>query len=225
MTTNLLPLLVIGFLVGFRHAFEPDHLAAVTTLATRQGTLRDAARLGAAWGVGHTVAVGAVALLLIGLDWRLSPRVAAAAELLVASLLIGLGITVLVRFARRHRTELGAAHAAAHARGVAHAHEPPIRDARRSLGFGLAHGMAGSGAVVALLLATAATRAAQTAYFAAFAAGTIIGMLAVSGAVAALSRLAATSGPRWAARLHLGSAAASIAVGVLLAVDSSAHLF
>ena len=129
----------VGFLLGFRHAFEPDHLAAVSTLATRQGTVRDAMRLGAAWGVGHTATVGVVALILIAADLRLPSAFQPAAELVVAALLVGLGVTVLARHAARHRHAFGPAHEDAHRHHAAHAHVPPIRDARRSLAFGIAH--------------------------------------------------------------------------------------
>src|SRR5207245_864074 len=60
MSPSLLALTGLGLLLGFRHAFEPDHLAAVSTLATRQGRLLDACRLGLAWAVGHTASVGVV---------------------------------------------------------------------------------------------------------------------------------------------------------------------
>jgi len=217
MTPGLLPIAAIGLVIGFRHAFEPDHLAAVTTLATRQGTGRDAARLGAAWGVGHTLSVSAVAGLLILLGWRLPESIRSGAELLVAALLIGLGGMVLMRHARRHARAFDTAHAAAHAHHVPHDHAPPLRDARRSLGFGLAHGVAGSGAVVVLLVATASTRAAQVIYLAAFGAGTIAGMLLVSALVALLVRRAGARDQRWSARLHLGAAAASVVAGCMLA--------
>src|SRR5438105_14220945 len=59
MSPNLSALAGLGLLLGLRHAFEPDHLAAVSTLATRQGRLLDACRLGLAWAVGPTVSVGA----------------------------------------------------------------------------------------------------------------------------------------------------------------------
>jgi ABC-type nickel/cobalt efflux system permease component RcnA len=218
MLTGLTTMIGIGFLLGFRHAFEPDHLAAVTTLATRQGTVKDALRLGAAWGVGHTASVGAVVVLLIVADLRLPMGVQPVADLFVAALLIGLGAMVILRHARAHRDALDLAHAQAHAHGAPHLHAPPIRDARRSFGFGIAHGLAGSGAIVVLLVATAATRAAQLAYIAAFGSGTIAGMLAVSAAVAAASRAASGRGG-WAARLHLGAAAVSITVGVLLGLE------
>src|SRR6266702_7897687 len=97
---NLLALAGLGLLLGFRHAFEPDHLAAVSTLATRQGRLLDACRLGLAWALGHTVSVGVVvgASILFGLT--LPGRFAPAADFLVALLLIALGGSVLWRYSR-----------------------------------------------------------------------------------------------------------------------------
>src|SRR5438045_8967479 len=101
MPPSLFALTGLGLLLGFRHAFEPDHLAAVSTLATRQGRLLDACRLGLAWAVGHTVSVGAVVGAIILLGLRLPDRFSPAADFLVAVLLIGLGGSVLVRGARR----------------------------------------------------------------------------------------------------------------------------
>src|SRR5438445_9405026 len=100
MSPSLLALTGLGLLLGLRPAFEPDHLAAVSTLATRQGRLLDACRLGLAWAVGHTASVGAVvgAIMLFGL--RLPQRFSPAADFLVALLLIGLGGSVIVRYAR-----------------------------------------------------------------------------------------------------------------------------
>src|SRR5216117_1700879 len=100
---NLLALAGLGLLLGFRHAFEPDHLAAVSTLATRQGRLLDACRLGLAWALGHTASVGVVvgAIVLFGL--RLPDRLWPAADILVALLLIGLGGTVASAHARACR--------------------------------------------------------------------------------------------------------------------------
>src|SRR5213594_4252968 len=151
---NLLALAGLGVLLGFRHAFEPDHLAAVSTLATRQGRLLDACRLGLAWALGHTASVGVVvgAIVLFGL--RLPDRLWPAADLLVALLLIGLGGSVILRYARGrwhlhvHTHSDGPHfHLHSHAHGAEHAHAHPQGDARRSLGFGLLHGLAGSAAI------------------------------------------------------------------------------
>src|SRR5881396_1383022 len=220
---NLLALAGLGLLLGFRHAFEPDHLAAVSTLATRQGRLLDACRLGLAWALGHTASGGVVgAIVLFGL--RLPDRLWPAADILVALLLIGLGGTVILRYARgRWHLHMHAhaggphLHLHSHAHATAHEHAHPQGDARRSLGFGLLHGLAGSAAILLLLVAAAPTRATQLAYFVSFAAGTMIGMLTVSVSLASVVRLASTRGARWASVLHVGSALASVMVGLLLA--------
>jgi ABC-type nickel/cobalt efflux system permease component RcnA len=217
LIANLGTIIGIGFVLGLRHAFEPDHLTAVSMLATRQGTLRQAASLGLSWGVGHSASVGAVVLLLIVTGVHLPPGFFPVAELAVAALLIGLGGTVLWRFARRHRGGFGLAHAAAHAAGVPHHHQPPTRDARSSFGFGIAHGLAGSGAVVVLLVTTATTRGAQLSYLAAFGLGTVVGMMGVSTVVALATRRAAREGSRWPGAIQVGAAAMCVAIGVVLA--------
>ncbi len=224
MNTSFFALAGLGLLLGFRHAFEPDHLAAVSTLATRQGKLLDACRLGVAWAVGHSLSVGVVvgAIMLFGL--QLPRRLWPAADFLVGLLLIGLGASVLVRYVRGrwhlhvHAHDGGPhLHLHSHAHDAAHAHAHPQGDARRSLGFGLLHGLAGSAAILVLLVAAAPTRTAQLTYFLAFAAGTMLGMLLVSFSLAGLVRLASGRGARWATVLHLGSATVSVVVGLLLA--------
>jgi len=224
MNTSFFALAGLGLLLGFRHAFEPDHLAAVSTLATRQGKLLDACRLGVAWAVGHSLSVGVVvgAIMLFGL--QLPRRLWPAADFLVGLLLIGLGASVLVRYVRGrwhlhvHAHDGGPhLHLHSHAHDAAHAHAHPQGDARRSLGFGLLHGLAGSAAILVLLVAAAPTRTAQLTYFLAFAAGTMLGMLLVSFSLAGLVRLASGGGARWATVLHLGSATVSVVVGLLLA--------
>jgi ABC-type nickel/cobalt efflux system permease component RcnA len=230
MPPSLVALAGLGLLLGFRHAFEPDHLAAVSTLATRQGRLLDACRLGLAWALGHTASVGVVVGAIVLLGLQLPDRLWPAADFLVALLLIALGGSVIFRYARgrwhmhAHSHDTGPAgpegahlHLHSHARGDAHAHGHAPGDARRSLGFGLLHGLAGSAAILVLLIAAAPTRAAQLAYFLAFAGGTMIGMLFVSCSLAGLVRLASGRGERWATVLHVGSAVASIGVGLVLA--------
>jgi ABC-type nickel/cobalt efflux system permease component RcnA len=219
---------VIGLLLGLRHAFEPDHLAAVSTLATRPGTGRlwGPARLGLVWGVGHTATVGIVALAIIALGVRLPETLWPAAELVVASLLVLLGGVVVWRYARGrwhlhvHSHQPSAPshlHLHSHAQGGGHDHGHASADARRSLGFGVAHGLAGSGAVVALLVAAAPDAATRVIYFAAFGVGTIVGMLGVSMALAAIVRMAATRSSGWATGLHVGSALGSVVAGLVLA--------
>ncbi|MGH7548480.1 MAG: urease accessory protein [Gemmatimonadales bacterium] len=224
MSPSLLALTGLGVLLGLRHAFEPDHLAAVSTLATRQGRLVDACHLGLAWALGHTASVGVVVAAIVLFGFRLPAPLWPAAELLVALLLIALGASVIVRYARGrwhlhvHTHDEGAHfHLHSHAHGAGHAHPHPRADARRSLSFGLLHGLAGSAAILVLLVSAAPTRTAQLAYFVAFAIGTMIGMLAVSVSLAGVVRLASGRGARWATALHMGSALTSVVVGLMLA--------
>src|SRR5438034_353988 len=143
MAPSIVAVLAIGGLLGLRHAFEPDHLAAVSTLATRPtARLWSAARLGLVWGLGHTVTVGAVALLIIALGVRLPDRFWPAAELLVATLLVLLGSVVIWRYTRGRWHMHMHAHVAAsphfhlhsHASSPDHGHSHTGGDARRSLG-------------------------------------------------------------------------------------------
>lgn len=215
----------IGLLLGFRHAFEPDHLAAVSTLATRSPKLSAAARLGAAWALGHTVSVGVVTLAIMAFGLRLPESLWPAADFLVALLLMALGLGVITRYARGrwhlHAHSHGDGdphlHLHSHARDASHAHRHARGDARRSLGFGVLHGLAGSAAVLLLLVATADTRAAQLGLFAAFGVGTLAGMMTVTVSLAAAVRAASQRGARWATVLHVGTAVASVAVGLVLA--------
>jgi ABC-type nickel/cobalt efflux system permease component RcnA len=224
MNSSILAAAGLGLLLGFRHAFEPDHLAAVSTLATRQGRLLEACRLGIAWALGHTTSLAVVVAVIIIGGFHLPDRLWPAADFLVALLLIGLGGSVILRYARgrwhlhAHTHDAGPhLHVHSHVHGAAHTHDHAVGDARRSLGFGLLHGLAGGAAIIVLLVAAAPTRAAQLAYFVAFAAGTMIGMLAVSFSLAAMVRVAAGRGARLATALHVGSALAAVLVGVLLA--------
>ena len=230
MAPSIVAVLAIGGLLGLRHAFEPDHLAAVSTLATRPEGKRlwAAARLGLIWGLGHTVTVGVVALVVIALGVQLPPALWPAAELVVAALLVLLGGMVIWRYVRgrwhihaHSHPVAGSAphlHLHSHAHAAHHAHAHSTADARRSLGFGIAHGLAGSGAIAALLVAAVPDATSRLVYFAAFGAGTIVGMLGVSLTLAVLVQMAAERGTKWATVLHLGAAAGSVVAGLALAL-------
>src|SRR6266571_1160617 len=100
MSPSLSAVVAVSLALGVRHAFEPDHLAAVSTLATRRGKSLQAAWLGLAWGLGHTASVGVVALLMIAGGLTLPVRLWPAADVVVGLLLVVLGASVLWRYAR-----------------------------------------------------------------------------------------------------------------------------
>jgi hypothetical protein len=176
----------LGALLGMRHALEPDHLAAVSTLVSdERGPLRGAF-LGLCWGVGHTLALVIVGVVLIALRAEMPPRIADLFEFFVALMLIGLGLRAILRAAREGLSGPSARHQhgpVVHTHpGVApHVHVGHLTLARRPLLVGIVHGLAGSGALTALVLATLPSAAARITYMTLFGAGSTLGMAALSG--------------------------------------------
>jgi hypothetical protein len=186
-----------------RHALEPDHLAAVSALVADEPRPHRASVLGACWGVGHSISlIGAGALLLV-LRAQMPPRWANGFELLVAVVLIALGIRSL----RAVRT-----HVHAHDGHPPHVPFGPLTLAR-PLAVGIAHGLAGTGAITALALATMPGATAALIWIAAFAIGSIAGMALISGVAGfPLERLSRQ--PKAQAVLLRAVGGFSLAVGV-----------
>ena len=209
----------LGIALGARHAFEPDHLAAVSTLVSERPRPRQAALLGALWGLGHTAALLAVGVGLLIARAELSPRVEGIFELAVAAMLIGLGVRSLVSAMRDGRR--GEPHPHAHG-DHAHVHPGPrghvhVFDrtvALRPLLVGLIHGLAGSGGMAALAMAEMPTRATAVLYVLLFGLGSVVGMAAVSAIAArSLARVAARAPAL--RHLRIGAGALAVVVGVV----------
>jgi hypothetical protein len=176
----------LGSLLGMRHAFEPDHLAAVSTLVARERSGYKAALLGAAWGVGHTASLLAVGTMLVLLRSAMPTRMSETFEFGVAVMLIGLGMRAIYIAARQGSSGPTRAHhhgrtIHTHAGAPAHVHVGRWTLARRPLMIGAVHGLAGSGALTALVVTALPTTAARLTYMALFGLGSTIGMAALSG--------------------------------------------
>jgi len=176
----------LGSLLGMRHALEPDHLAAVSTIVLAERSPAKAAWVGACWGVGHTVALIVAAAVLLTLRSQVPSGAETIFELLVALMLVGLGLRAIRNAVQQGRD--GPAHlhhhgVFVHAHGgvPAHVHIGRWTFARRPLLIGALHGLAGSGALTALVLATLSSTAARLSYIALFGAGSTLGMAALSG--------------------------------------------
>jgi high-affinity nickel-transport protein len=197
---------LLGFTLGLRHAMDPDHVAAVAAMVARHGRIGVAARIGAAWGLGHGLTILAIGGALVALRIAVEPRWTLAAELLVAAILVLLGVANL----RRVR-----------APRPAHGH-PHGGSAVRALGIGVAHGLGGSAAVALLALAAMPTTVTAVAYLAVFGVGTVLGMLLLSLGLG-VPMCAASRRPdawRWALA---GSGALSIGAGLVLAYHVGAN--
>lgn len=176
----------LGSLLGLRHAFEPDHLAAVSTLASHErGGIRGVL-LGLFWGAGHTLALVLVGAVLVVLQREMPTGVATLFECLVAVMLVGLGLRAIAQAARQGPTGPDRVHRHGlivhrHAGVPAHVHVGTWTFARRPLLVGIVHGLAGTGALTALVLTTLPSTWARLVYMVLFGAGSTLGMAVLSG--------------------------------------------
>ncbi len=201
-----------------RHALEPDHLAAVSTLASEErGGLRAGLHLGVYWGLGHTFSLLIVGGSLAVLGAQMPARLGFAFELLVALMISALGVRAMLRAVAEGRA--GSEHTHAHG-GLTHTHAAPSEHlhlsrwtlATRPLLIGLMHGLAGSGALTALVMAELPTASARLSYIALFGAGSVVGMSLLTG-LAGVPMMKLARSPRLAAGLLLFTGVLSTAIG------------
>ncbi len=169
----------LGSLLGVRHALEPDHLAAVSTLLTGERSSGKAAWLGACWGMGHTLTLMAAGAVLVVLRAEMPTFASDVFELCVVLLLVGFGLRAICQAARQGSA--GPAHVHVHPGASAPRHVGSWTRARRPLLVGAVHGLAGSGALTAVVVATLPSTAARLTYLALFGIGSIVGMAVLSG--------------------------------------------
>jgi ABC-type nickel/cobalt efflux system permease component RcnA len=201
--TALWVILLVSLALGLRHATDPDHLAAVTTLfaCERGGGARKAGSMGLSWGIGHGTSLVLIGLPLLLLGRYLPGPVQQAAEALIGVIIILLAARLLLRWRRGHF------HAHAHSHdgepvhrhvhshesdsSHEHAHHVAIRTPLSSYGIGLVHGIGGSGGLTLLLLSTIPNPVQATWALVIFASGTAVSMALLSTAFG----LAIASGP------------------------------
>ena len=200
-----------GSVLGLRHALEPDHLAAVSTLMTGERSSAKAAWLGACWGLGHTLTLLVAGALLVFFRADMPPAASDVFELCVVLLLIGFGGRAM--YLGAWGRPAGPTHS--HAKRVS---STPGSDqrwtiARRPLVVGAVHGLAGSGAITALVVATLPSTLTRLAYLALFGIGMTIGMTVLSGLLGwPLARLGGHD--RTLRSLSLGVGVVSTALGL-----------
>ncbi len=241
MAFTLPSLLGLGLVLGVKHALDADHLAAVSTIAADRRSLLSASVVGAWWGVGHTLALLAAGVAVIGLRLEIGVRTAQVLELGVAVMLIGLGAQALWTLARGLR-QGRRVHVHVHQHGPrihvhAHAHGPEdvphdqpratqhhgIAQGARPLLVGMMHGLAGSASVMLFVLSTIPSPALGFAYLGVFGFGSLGGMVLMSALVSLPAQLAARQfvGAHLAVRGVAG--VASVACGLVMVSTSAAR--
>jgi len=169
---NLGMVLSFGLLLGMQHATEPDHLAAVASMASRERSLSAGMLHGIAWGLGHTLMLLIVAGALGVLGWVISPLVAGNLERVVGAMLILLGIGVGRRLWQER----------IHDQDNAHAPSPRLQ--LRSVVVGMVHGLAGSAALALFVSQSMPSLSWMLVYIAVFGLGSMLGMALLSGVLA-----------------------------------------
>ena len=192
----MLAILGLGFLLGMQHALEADHIAAVSSIASRRTDVGDIVKHGLTWGLGHTLTLFVFAGAAILLGQVIPEQVAQPLEAAVGFMLVGLGSHVLWRLwhdrvhFHLHSHDDGSRHIHAHSRAnetVAHPrniHAHPHGFRWRSLLVGLMHGMAGSAALLVLTVSQVPNPIYGILYVALFGVGSMLGMGALSTVIA-----------------------------------------
>jgi hypothetical protein len=184
-----------SLMLGMRHATDPDHIVAVTTIVSRERSVAKAAGIGALWGIGHTITLLLVGGAIIAFKVVLDARVGLSLEMSVALMLIVLGLLNIfdVRASRR---------------GIS---------ASRPFLVGIVHGLAGSAGAALLIVPLIDDARWAALYLLTFGLGTIVGMAIVTFTIALPSLLASAHLPSMQRSLRMASGAVSIVFGIYLA--------
>lgn len=184
MEVSLLSILALGFVLGIKHAIEPDHVIAVSTIASQSKKLSRSSLAGVFWGIGHTVTLFIVGIILILMKGEVPEIWALSLEFLVGIMLVYLGITTFLSFKNIHVYSRGHngeehKHVHSHAYSGIHEHKRQHKNVSylKSLLIGFVHGLAGSGALVLLTMSTVKSVWEGAIYILIFGAGTVVGML------------------------------------------------
>lgn len=243
---TFLSIIAVGFFLGMRHATDPDHVIAVTTIVSRQRNLLKAAFTGIFWGIGHTLTIFVVGAAIILFGVVIPARIGLSMELSVGLMLIVLGAINIASFLRTARAVAPAAqsemvHSHAHTHGdvthdhphaheVAHSHDHQsltwldrafgkigLYQQLRPLVIGIVHGLAGSAAVALLILTTIRNPRWALVYLLVFGLGTVAGMMLITMSIASAFKFFGNRHENFSHWLGLASGVVSLAFGLFLA--------
>jgi sulfite exporter TauE/SafE len=189
LSTSAAGVLSLGFLLGLKHAVESDHLAAVSTIVTERKSLMGATIIGGIWGLGHTISLFVAGVFVLLLDFQISEQTERMLEFCVGAMLVLLGLNVLRKLVFGATLQFhthkhgGQIHAHPHLHELAQ-DEPNshhgLSFSPRALIIGMIHGLAGSAALMLLVIPTIESRPLGLLYILIFGAGSIGGMMLMS---------------------------------------------
>lgn len=193
---TLLLTFVASLLLGMRHATDPDHIVAVSTIVARERSMWRASGIGVSWGLGHTLTIFLVGGAIIVFKLAFTPRLGLSMEFTVAIMLVMLGVLNLMNVRPTSTRAM----------------------TLRPFFIGIVHGLAGSAAATLLILPLIEDVRWAVFYLVVFGLGTIAGMATITFAIAAPSVYAAHRVERVQRWIRIGSGAISLAFGLYLAV-------
>jgi high-affinity nickel permease len=194
-SVTVVSILAYSLVFGLKHALEPDHLAAVSTIAVEHKSLVGSSLVGAVWGLGHTLSLLLAGLVVILLGFDLREEYLEPVEVVVALMLIGLGARALWMLWRERKKAVNAE--SQETLHHSHMHDDHPKKVWKRIGvrpllIGMIHGLAGSAALLLLLIPVIPSTALKIVYILVFGAGSIAGMVIMSWMVGLPSHLMAS---------------------------------
>lgn len=203
-------IMALGFILGLKHATEADHLVAVSTVVSERRGLLKSAVVGAFWGLGHTISLLVAGIAVLVLNFQIGPRLESALELCVGIMLALLGLNVIRKLLQGGKLHFHAHNHGSHSHVHPHLHETSesqdpeahhgFKFRPRALLIGMVHGMAGSAALMLLVIPTIGSRSLGLIYIVVFGVGSIAGMAIMTLLVGIPFQL--TSSTKRFARFH-----------------------
>ena len=198
---SIFSILAFGFILGLKHSVEADHLAAVSTMATERRSLLSSSLIGALWGLGHTISLIVAGIVVIVLRFQISERTSQALEFCVGLMLVVLGINALRKPARGGQFHIHLHEHSGYVHAHPHLHQAGHEEQRhthhelslgaRPLLVGIVHGLAGSAALMLLVLTQISAPLVGLGYILVFGVGSIGGMMIMSTLFALPARFTA----------------------------------
>jgi ABC-type nickel/cobalt efflux system permease component RcnA len=186
---TLVNTLLMGFLIGLKHALEVDHVAAVASLASKTTSVREGLTLGTSWGLGHAITLFIFSSIVLILDAVVSAQLALTLEFFVGCMLVFMGGAIIKNIIKKrihlhmHNHSDGTTHLHFHFHlqdNVEHQHTHTQQFSIRALLVGMMHGMAGSAALIVLTLDSVSSIETRLVYIFLFGVGSVVGMALLS---------------------------------------------
>ena len=220
---NILTILALGFVLGMRHALDADHVVAVATMVSRTRSLFGSSIIGAFWGVGHTITLFLVGVLILTLKISIPDRIALILEMAVGVMLVFLGGLVAAGLIKERldyhlhqhdgRSHL---HIHKHTSIELHQHQHAIRRGYRSMAVGMVHGLAGSAALMLLVMTSIQSVMEGLLYIVVFGFGSVVGMMIISTMISLPLVYTAFHFARFPRAITTFASLASIALGTAI---------